>query len=99
MFKHRLIEWGKNLVILCLTVSALWLITESPFYVGSPLEKRVNEFLASDTENLSETTLLSAAAQPLYVAVVSAEGRYGAKYDANTVRSVFDGLAPLLGEA
>jgi len=99
VFKHRLIEWGKNLLILCLTVSALWLITRSPFYVGSPLEKRVNELLLPDEVVEPEVRTLSAAAQPVSVAVVSAEGRYGAKYDADAVRNVFDGLAPLLGEA
>jgi len=99
MSKHRVIEWGKNLIILFLTASAFWLITRSPFYVGSPLERRVNELFSSDEKTVSETRLLSAAARPVSVAVVSAEGRYGVKYNADAVNSVFDGLAPLLGEA
>lgn len=99
MSKHRLIEWLKTLLIIALTGSAVWLLTLSPLYIGSPLEERVNELFAREEEQTETKRTLTAAARPLAAAVVGTEGRCGVQYNSAGVNEVFEGFASLLGGA
>lgn len=100
MSESRLPEWIKNLLILLLSLSALWLVSLSPLYVGSPLESWVRQLFPSESltsqASVSRTT---AAAQPLAVSFSNADGRYTARYDSETVADAFDAVTPLFGAA
>lgn len=99
MSKSRLIEWLKTLLIMILTVSAVWLVTLSPLYIGSPLEERVKELFAREEETVQTVRTLTAATRPMAAAVMGNEGRYGVQYDSAAVGEVFENFAPLLGGA
>lgn len=99
MFKSRLIEWIKSLLIIALTVSAVWLASMSPLYIGSPLEERVKEWFAPEEETSEPVRRLAAATRPMAAAVVGSEGRYGVQYNSAKVEDVFENFGPLLGEA
>lgn len=99
MTKYRVPEWVKNLLLVLLSLSALWLVTRSPLYVDSPLETWVEQ-LFSPRETPAQTTVsLTAAARPLAISIVNPDGRYTAQYDADSVDAAFDALAVLLGES
>lgn len=97
--RPRVPEWVKNLLILLLSLSALWQLTQSPLYQGSPLQARVTQLFASSEPDRQETVSLTAAARPTRIAVVNHDGRYGVQYDDEAVDSAFDSLGALLGEA
>ena len=99
MAKRRLIEWGKSLLILALSVSAVWLVTLSPLYIGSPLEERMQALFASEEVVESVTQTVTVAARPMAAVVTGEGGRYGVQYDSAAVQEVFENFAPLLGEA
>ena len=95
----RLPEWVKTVLIVLLSLSALWLLAQSPLYRGSPLESRVARLFAPGETGGQETVSLTAAARPVRAAVVNDDGRYGVQYDEDAVGGVFDSLGALLGEA
>ena len=94
MSKRRLIEWGKNLVILLLTASALYLLTMTPLVQDSGLA----DLFAPRVEQPGGEVVLSAAAHPSRMAVMGGNGRYGLQYDQEAVDELFARMGPLLGE-
>lgn len=90
----RLIEWGKNLVILLLTASALYLLTMTPLVQDSGLA----DLFAPRVEQPGGEVVLSAAAHPSRMAVMGGNGRYGLQYDQEAVDELFARMGPLLGE-
>lgn len=100
MSESRVPEWVKNLLIAALSLSALWLLTLSPMYMGSPLQARIQAlFSAGETDGAPPSVSLTAAARPTRIAVVNDDGRYGVQYDTQAVDAAFDNLGALLGEA
>lgn len=92
-------DWIKNLLIVLLSISALWLLTQTPLYEGSPLAAKMQQFFTAQESETETPILLTAAARPTRIAVTGKNGRYGVQYDAETVDTVFDRLGSLLGEA
>lgn len=93
--KRRVIETLKNLLIVALTCSALWLMGESQMF-------RLSGLLSSPRQ--SEATAVSAGTQgpavrPMHMAVMSQSGCFAAQYSAQELDAVFDRMAPLLNEA
>ena len=99
MSKFRLPEWCKNILILLLSLSALWLVSLSPLYVGSPLETWVQRHFLPEDPVADTAVSLTAAARPLMVSIADADGRYTTRYNATSVESAFDSVTPLLNEA
>lgn len=99
MSKLRLREWVKNLLIVALSLSALWLLTLTPLYIGSPLEQRVTELFSTAEPDGSASVSTTAVVRPAAIAVVNSDGRYGAQYDSDAVDTAFDSLGSLLGVA
>lgn len=92
-------EWAKNLLIVLLSLSALYLFTLSPLYLNSPL-KDWSDQLFTRKEGASQVSVsFSAAARPTRIAVINAAGRCGLQYDAAAVDALFDETGSLLGEA
>lgn len=94
--KRRVIETLKSLLIVALTCSALWLVSDSrlvgflPDMIGSPAGGQ------SGTVNPGTRTQ---AVMPLRMAVISEEGCYAAQYGSGEVESLFNRTASLLNEA
>lgn len=94
--KRRLIELGKDLVILLLTLSAVWLLGMTPLVQDSGLL----EWLAPPRATpQSQSVTFTAAAHPVRITVGRAEARYGVQYDQDRTDELFARLGPLLGEA
>ena len=94
--KRRLVEWGKNLLIAALAVSALMLSgiadTARDFIGGETYQPR----LAGTGTSLQH----SAASHPLTVMVTSAaNAHYGVKYDSAALDEVYTRFTASLGEA
>ena len=96
MNKRRVIEWGKNLLILLLSVSAVWLVTMTPLVQDSGL----TELFSSREERGGEDgpVELGEAAHPSRMAVMGPAGRYGVQYDRVTTDRLFARTGSLLGE-
>lgn len=96
MSKRRVIEWGKNVLILLLLVSAVWLVTLTPLVQDSGLA----DLLSSREDRIEDdgTVVLGAAAHPSRMAVMGPAGRYGVQYDRDTVDRLFARTGSLLGE-
>lgn len=96
MSKRRAIEWGKNVLIVLLLASAVWLVTLTPLVQDSGLAD-----LFSSREDRVEgegVVVLGAAAHPSRMAVMGSAGRYGIQYDRDTVDELFARTGSLLGE-
>lgn len=99
--RKRLIEWGKTVLILLLSVSAVYLIGQSSFYDG--FRMMLDQSPANQSEGeakLLETKAWQVSVQPVRLAVQNAEGRYGLQYDQKAVDELFEKqLGALLWEA
>lgn len=95
--RRRWLERGKSLLILLLSLSALWLLSMTPLIrdSGIPDLFRPN---SGGTEGAASVTL-TAAARPSRVAVHNGGERYGVQYDQGAADELFARLGPLLGEA
>lgn len=99
--RKRHIEWGKNVLIVLLSISAIYLIGQSSFYEG--FRMLLSQHYASQPRG--ETKLLESKAwqmsvQPVRLAIQNAEGRYGLQYDQKAVDELFEKkLGALLREA
>ncbi len=92
----RIGEWVKNLLIVLLLCSALWLLADSHLFGRLPWE------LEQHQTGTVEQTPVPTAGQvtlPLAVAVTNADGVCGARYDTAAVSDLFQPLRPVLGEA
>lgn len=96
MGKRRLVELGKDILILLLSASAVWLLTMTPLIRDSGL---ADLFSGSKQTSQGEGAVsLSVAANPSRMAVTGSGGRYGLQYDQEGVDELFARFGPLLGE-
>lgn len=89
----RLLEWGKTLLILLLTCSAVYLAMRSQLF-GQLLGQT-----GPEQESYSFNTGWDQVVLPLRLAVMTEGGRYAAQYGSGEIGSVFQRVAPLLNEA
>lgn len=92
--RRRLLEIGKDILILALTCSALYLAWQTPLFTQlrgwvSPPAPAAEPVARQPKE----------AVEPYGVAARNSMGLYGAVYDADQVSRAFGELSPLLGEA
>lgn len=92
-------EWVKNLLIIGLSLSALYLFTLSPLYLNSPLRGWTSRLGPAAEGGQTVSVSFTAAARPTRMAVNSGAGRYGLQYDAAGVSALFSQTGSLLGEA
>lgn len=95
--KRRVLEWGKSLLILLLSLSALYLLSMTPLVQDSGVLDLLEPGQPDDKDDTTVT--LTAAARPSRMAVSSGTERYGIQYDQDGVDELFARLGPLLGEA
>ena len=95
--RRRLLEIGKDVLILLLAASAVYLLTMTPLVQDSGVRDLLRPW-QEDPQGSSSVTL-SAAARPSRMAVTFPAGRYGLQYDQTAVDELFARLGPLLGEA
>lgn len=97
MSDRHIPEWVKNLLIIVLSLSALWLLSLTPLYIGSPLEQYVTD-LFSSTESVGQASASPATTvRPAAIAVVNDHGRHAIQYDSVSVDAAFEDLSALLG--
>lgn len=88
--KRAAIEWAKNLAILFLTLSALYLISQSTLYDGfGTLSIGVKEPIIRSAQPDPVSTM-RLSIQPIRLAVQNSEGRYGVQYDRAAVDQLFE---------
>lgn len=93
--KRRVIETLKNLLIVALVCSAVWLVRESQmFRVPGVLESP-----AHNQESGPQQSGHSAAVLPLHMAVMSQGGCCGVQYNSHELSTMFNRMAPVLNEA
>ena len=97
--KTRLWEGVKSLLIVLLSLSALYLLSRSPLVLNSGLTSLLGDTGASSSAPSSGLTNLPTAAIPGRIAVGSEKGLYGVQYDQSAADELFDLTASLLGEA
>ena len=93
--KRRVIETLKNLLILALVCSALWLVRESRLFRMSGMLEPPRQSQQSGSQNGAS----GAAISPLHMAVMSQSGCCGVQYDSGELAAVFNRMAPVLNEA
>lgn len=93
--KHRVIEMLKNLLIVALIASSVWLMGESRVFQLSGLVggSQRNDGLFDSEQRQSRL------AQPMHMAVIGSNGCFGVQYSARELDETFEGVAPLLNEA
>lgn len=90
---QRAVEWVKDLLILLLTCSALFLVNQTP------MADQLKLLTAQPVQSAPPSTARSEeAAIPYAIAVRNGLGLYGAGYDAALVERAFSQLSGLLGE-
>lgn len=99
MRRLRLLEWLKDIAIVCLSLSAIYLFTLSPLYLNSPLKDWTSRLSAGVEGGTPVSVSLTAAARPTRIAVNNSAGRYGIQYDTAAVDALFSQTGTLLGEA
>lgn len=92
-------EWVKNLLLIGLSLSAVFLFTLSPLYLNSPLYGWTGRLIPPSSDTAGEQVSFSAAARPARMAVNNSAGRYAVQYDNAAVDALFDQTGTLLGEA
>ena len=95
--KRRWIEWGKDALIVLLTLSAVYLLTMTPLVQDSGVMDLLSPRESPGTgqpEGGREIVML-----PARLAVTGEEGRYGVQYDEERLKELFPPLGALLGDA
>lgn len=95
--KRRVLEWLKSMLILLLSVSALYLLTMTPLVQDSGLLNLFHKDTSAGPDGSSVT--LTAAARPSRIALSDGKSRYGLQYNQSAVDGLFVRIEPLLGEA
>jgi hypothetical protein len=101
LMRKRLIEWGKNLAIVLLTISALYLLLRSQLYSNLStlsLSSLVPGLDASVSDTTESSSLLQVVL-PVSLAVYHDGGRYGVQYSADESDTLFKDMTPLLTDA
>ena len=95
--KRRIIEWGKNVFIVLLTLSALLLLSMTPLVQDSGLAVLLRPGRASG--GASAASAQPGMVLPARLAVYRDGERYGLQYDDGQMEELFAAFSPLLGEA
>ena len=98
--RSRLVEWGKNLLIVLLSLSALYLLGYAQLSDG--VVEGVRGWLGSGSladEGDAPAQSGSAAVHPVRLAIYQDGQRYGVQYDQGEVDEVFSALSTLFSEA
>lgn len=95
--RRRLIEWGKNVLILLLTLSALFLLGQTPLVQDSGLMDLLHP--RSPGGNTSRGDDQTGTVLPARLAVYRDGERYGLQYDDAGMEELFSSYGPLLGDA
>ena len=98
MNRQRLIEWGKTLIIIALTVSAIMLSGVSEIigqvFGVEPLSASVDDNADQNTQGIQQ------AAKPLTIMITTAENaHYGVKYNGEALNEAYSWFTAGLGEA
>lgn len=97
--RSRLMEWGKNLLILLLLLSAVYLLSHTQ--LADRVTDSAQRWLGGDEEQTqSLSTKTSSATVHLARVAVCQDGlRYGVQYDQEGTDAVFESVSTLLSEA
>ena len=95
--KRRLIEWGKNVLIALLTLSAVFLLTMTPLIQDSGLADLFRPQRAAGSPDPIGAP--SGTVLPARLAVYRDGERYGLQYDDVRMDEAFASFGPLLGSA
>lgn len=95
--KRRLLEWGKNILIVLLTLSAALLLSMTPLIQDSGLAELFRP--GSPDGGGSSGGVQAGPVLPARLAVYREGERYGLQYDDGQVEELFTAFGPLLGEA
>ena len=95
--KHRWIEWGKDALIVLLTLSAVYLLSMTPLIQDSGLLDVFRPQPAGG--NATAGTAQAGAVLPARLAICRNGERYGLQYDDTRMAELFAALEPLLGDA
>lgn len=95
--KSRWIEWGKDGLIVLLTLSAVWLLSMTPLVQDSGM---LDLLAPKESAGVGAFDGGQAAAMlPVRLAVVGEGGRCGVQYDEQRLEELFPPLGALLGDA
>lgn len=98
--RKRFLEWGQNLAILLLALSAILLISQSALYDGFGIFSTSQKEQQGLTEHPQPQGKSSMSVEPVSLVVQNPQGRYGVQYDSKTTHQLFeDKLGSLLREA
>lgn len=95
--KRRLIEWGKNVLITLLTLSAVILLTMTPLIQDSGLAELFHPRRSAGNADPVKTPVGSVL--PARLAVCQGGERYALQYDDTRMEELFASFGPLLGDA
>ena len=95
--RRRAVEWGKDALIVLLTLSALFLLTMTPLVQDSGLAALLRP--VSGGGGTPGTGVQPGTVLPVRLAVYRDGERYGLQYDDETMEERFAAFGPLLGEA
>lgn len=98
--RSRPVEWGKNVLILLLALSALYLLgrTQISGRIVDTVQDLLDKSPAVGTPAAPAQTT-SSLVRPVRLAIYQDEQRYGVQYDQEEVDEVFASLSTLLSEA
>ncbi len=92
--KQRLMEWGKDLLILALSCSAVILVGQTP------LADQLRSWMEPPAQWVEPAARQpSEAMEPYGVALRNSRGLYGVLYDDTVVAQTLETVSPLVGEA
>lgn len=95
--KRRLIEWGKDALIVLLSLSAAYLLSLTPLVRDSGVLELLSPRESAGPDSLSAGQ--GAAMLPARLAIADGEGRCGVQYDEARLEELFSSLGALLGDA
>lgn len=95
--RRRIVEWGKNVLIMLLTLSALLLLSMTPLVQDSGLTALLRP--RHTTGGASAVSAQPGTVLPARLAVYRDGERYGLQYDDERMEELFAAFGPLLGEA
>ena len=95
--KQRWIEWGKDALIVLLTLSAVWLLSMTPLVQDSGVLDLLAPQESPGTGPLEGNREM--AMLPARLAVTGEGGRCGVQYDEERLEELFPPLGALLGDA
>lgn len=95
--KRRWVEWGKDALIILLTLSAVYLLSMTPLIQDSGLLDMFRSRPAGGSTTIG--TALTGAVLPSRLAIYRDGERYGLQYNDTRMAELFAALDPLLGDA